>query len=100
MVAAWIVVGLMALSRLYLGVDYPINVVYAAVVSWALAEATFRWWCPDESFPIRYRRGGNAAHLDLGGARAEAVKRAMDLGGDECVEPEDDSLGIRRTVLR
>jgi membrane-associated phospholipid phosphatase len=77
MVAAWIVVGLMALSRLYLGVDYPINVVYAAVVSWALAEATFRWWCPDESFPISYRRGGNAAHLDLGGARAEAVKRGM-----------------------
>ena len=31
-------------------------------------EALYRWFVPDESFPVSYARGGNAAHLDLGGA--------------------------------
>jgi membrane-associated phospholipid phosphatase len=77
MAVAWAIVVLVALSRLYLGADYPSNVVYAAVFSWLLTETLFRWFVPDESFPVSYRRGGNAAHLDLGGARAEAVRHAM-----------------------
>jgi membrane-associated phospholipid phosphatase len=77
MAGAWAVVTLVAISRLYLAADYPSNVAYAAVFSWVLTETLFRWFVPDESFPVSYRRGGNAAHLDLGGARAEAVKRAM-----------------------
>jgi hypothetical protein len=47
------------------------------VFSWVLTETMFRWFVPDESFPVSYRRGGNAAHLDLSGPRAEAVQRAM-----------------------
>jgi membrane-associated phospholipid phosphatase len=74
---AWAAVVLDCLSRLYLGVDYPTNVIYAAILSWVLCEALYRWFVPDESFPVSYRRGGNAAHLDLGGRRAEAVKTAM-----------------------
>ncbi|MET0801462.1 MAG: hypothetical protein ABWZ53_09875, partial [Actinomycetota bacterium] len=77
MAGAWTIVALVAVSRLYLAADYPSNVAYAAVFSWVLTETLFRWFAPDESFPVSYRRGGNAAHLDLGGARAEAVKRAM-----------------------
>lgn len=77
MTGAWTAVVLVALSRLYLAADYPVNVVYAAVFSWVLTETLFRWFVPDESFPVSYRRGGNAAHLDLGGVRGEAVKRAM-----------------------
>jgi membrane-associated phospholipid phosphatase len=77
MAGAWTAVVLVALSRLYLAADYPSNVVYAAVFSWVLTETLFRWFVPDESFPVSYRRGGNAAHLDLGGARADAVRRAM-----------------------
>ncbi len=34
MAAAWIVVVLVALSRLYLAADYPSNVAYAALFSW------------------------------------------------------------------
>ena len=74
MAGAWTIVVLVAVSRLYLAADYPSNVAYAAVFSWVLTETLFRWFAPDESFPVSYRRGGNAAHLDLGGARAEAVK--------------------------
>lgn len=93
MTAAWIVVVLVALSRLYLAADYPSNVAYAALLSWVLSETLFRWFVPDESFPVSYRRGGNAAHLDLGGARAEAVKHAMaDQVGLEVTEVEPFGL--------
>jgi hypothetical protein len=77
MIAGWATVAVVGLARLYLAADYPFNVVYAAVFSWVLTETLFRWFVPDESFPVSYRRGGNAAHLDLGGARADAVRRAM-----------------------
>ena len=77
MAGAWTIVVLVGLARLYLAADYPSNVAYAALLSWVINEALFRWFVPDESFPVSYRRGGNAAHLDLGGARAEAVRRAM-----------------------
>ena len=93
MAGAWVVVVLVALSRLYLAADYPSNVAYAALLSWVINETLFRWFAPEESFPISYRRGGNAAHLDLGGARAEAVKRAMaDQVGLEVVEVEPFGL--------
>ncbi len=93
MAAAWIVVVLVALSRLYLAADYPSNVAYAALLSWVLSETLFRWFVPDESFPVSYQRGGNAAHLDLGGARAEAVKHAMaDQVGLEVAEVEPFGL--------
>ena len=93
MTAAWAVVVVVALSRLYLASDYPSNVAYAAVFSWVLTETLFRWFVPDESFPVSYRGGGNAAHLDLGGARAEAVKRAMaDQVGLHVVEVEPFGL--------
>ena len=93
MTAAWVVVVLVGLSRLYLAADYPSNVAYAALLSWVLTETLFRWFVPDESFPVSYRSGGNAAHLDLGGARARAVKRAMaDQVGLEVVEVEPFGL--------
>lgn len=93
MTAAWIVVVLVAFSRLYLAADYPSNVAYAALLSWVLSETLFRWFVPDESFPVSYRRGGNAAHLDLGGARAGAVKHAMaDQVGLEVTEVEPFGL--------
>ena len=77
MTAAWIAVILVCLARLYLGIDYPTNVAYAAVLCWVLSEALYRWFVPDESFPVSYAKGGKAAHLDLSGARGEAVKTAM-----------------------
>jgi membrane-associated phospholipid phosphatase/tRNA A-37 threonylcarbamoyl transferase component Bud32 len=77
MAVAWVAVGLDCLARLYLGVDYPTNVLYAAVLCWVLCEAAYRWFVPDEAFPVSYSRGGNAAHLDLSGPRAAAVKEAM-----------------------
>jgi tRNA A-37 threonylcarbamoyl transferase component Bud32 len=36
----------------------------------------FRWFTPNEVFPINYRRG-RAAHLDIGGVRGEAIRRGL-----------------------
>lgn len=93
MAGAWAIVVLVGLARLYLAADYPSNVAYAALLSWVIDETLFRWFTPDDSFPVSYRRGGNAAHLDLGGARAEAVKQAMaDQVGLEVTEVEPFGL--------
>jgi tRNA A-37 threonylcarbamoyl transferase component Bud32 len=36
----------------------------------------FRWFVPNEVFPVSYRRG-RSAHLDVGGARGQAIRRAL-----------------------
>jgi tRNA A-37 threonylcarbamoyl transferase component Bud32 len=36
----------------------------------------FRWFAPNEVFPVSYRRG-RSAHLDVGGARGQAIRRAL-----------------------
>jgi hypothetical protein len=43
----------------------------------------FRWFVPNEVFPVSYRRG-RTAHLDVGGARGQAIRRAL-----------EDQLGIQ-----
>jgi len=69
--------ALVAASRVYLGTAYPVAAVYAVVLGFGVALAVFGLFAPDESFPVSYKRGGNAAHLDLEGARTEAVVAAM-----------------------
>ena len=49
----------------------------------------FRLFAPNEAFPVTYRRG-RAAHLDVGGARGQAIRQAL-----------RDQLGLgRRTSNR
>jgi carbon-monoxide dehydrogenase small subunit len=43
----------------------------------AVAQLAFRWLVPEDVFPVTFRRGGNAAHLDLGGDRGSAIVTAM-----------------------
>jgi tRNA A-37 threonylcarbamoyl transferase component Bud32 len=42
----------------------------------AVGVNAFRFFTPNESFPVTYR-GGKTAHLDVGGQRGEAVRRAV-----------------------
>jgi tRNA A-37 threonylcarbamoyl transferase component Bud32 len=56
--AAIVVLGL---ARMRLGVDAPTDLLLFA---------------PEESFPVVYG-GAHGAHLDLGGARGEAIRRAL-----------------------
>jgi tRNA A-37 threonylcarbamoyl transferase component Bud32 len=80
------IVALVALARLYLAVDTPITVLVAIVVGVMIPLVAFRWLCPDEVFPVTYRRG-RSAHLDVGGRRGEAIRRAL---GDQLGVIVDD----------
>jgi membrane-associated phospholipid phosphatase len=72
-----VVVGLYAAARLYLGVDHPSDVVVGVVLCVAVLVNAFRFFTPNEVFPVAYRRG-KTAHLDVGGRRGEALRRAVE----------------------
>jgi membrane-associated phospholipid phosphatase len=84
-VVAAVVVGLVAFGRLYLGIDHPFDVVTGVALGVAIPLVAFRFFTPNELFPVRYRQG-KTAHLDVGGRRGEAIRRAV-----------EDQLGV--TVL-
>jgi hypothetical protein len=65
------------LSLAYLATVYPIAGLYSLLLAFCVAATLLGWLAPDEAFPVSYRRGGNAAHLDLSGRRSEAVAQAM-----------------------
>ena len=76
-VAMHVVLGLVVAAEIYLATDYPSAMAYAWVLSVVVAQVTFRWLVPEDVFPVTYHSSGNAAHLDLGGARRDAVIHAM-----------------------
>jgi membrane-associated phospholipid phosphatase len=70
------VVALFGLSRLYLGVDHPGDVLLGAAFAVAIAVTAFRFFTPNEVFPVVYRRG-RTAHVDVTGRRGEAIRQAV-----------------------
>ena len=74
---AAVLVGLLALARVYLGVDHPSDVLFGAIGAAAAATLAFRLFVPDEIFPVRYDRG-RAAHLAIDERREEAIREALD----------------------
>jgi membrane-associated phospholipid phosphatase/tRNA A-37 threonylcarbamoyl transferase component Bud32 len=79
------VVAVFVFARLYLGVDHPFDVLVGAAIGVAIPLNAFRYFTPNEVFPVTYRRG-KTAHLDVEGPRAAAIRRAV-----------EDQLGV--TVL-
>ena len=75
-VAVAAVVAVFALARLYLAVDHPGDVVVGAAFAVAIAVTAFRYFTPNEVFPVAYRRG-RTAHVDVTGRRGEAIRRAV-----------------------
>ncbi len=71
-----VVIGLVAIGRLYLGVDHPFDALTGIALGVALPLVAFRFFTPNELFPVTYRRG-KTAHLDVRGRRAEAIRRAV-----------------------
>ena len=70
------VVAVFGLARLYLGVDHPGDVLLGAAFAAAIAVTAFRFFTPNEVFPVVYRRG-RTAHVDVTGRRGEAIRQAM-----------------------
>jgi tRNA A-37 threonylcarbamoyl transferase component Bud32 len=75
----WVATGLVTLVglvRIYLGVDAPSDVLVGAAIGVTIPLLAYRWFTPNEVFPVSYRRG-RTAHLDVGGPRGEAIRRAL-----------------------
>jgi tRNA A-37 threonylcarbamoyl transferase component Bud32 len=76
----WVATGLVALlavALLYLGVAAPSDVLVGAAIGVTIPLLAFRWFTPGEVFPVSYRRG-RSAHLDVGGERGKAIRRALE----------------------
>jgi tRNA A-37 threonylcarbamoyl transferase component Bud32/membrane-associated phospholipid phosphatase len=76
------------LARLYLGVDHPGDVLLGAAFAVAIAVTAFRYFTPNEVFPVAYQRG-RTAHVDVTGKRGKAIRQAM-----------RDQLGLHVTEIR
>ena len=82
------VVAVFGLARLYLGLDHPGDVLLAVAFAVAIAVTAFRFFTPNEVFPVAYRRG-RTAHVDVTGRRGEAIRQAI-----------RDQLGLTVTEIK
>jgi tRNA A-37 threonylcarbamoyl transferase component Bud32/membrane-associated phospholipid phosphatase len=76
----WIAAALItavAVARIALGIDAPTDVLVGVGIGVTIPLLAFRRFTPGEVFPITYRRG-RGAHLDIGGARGQAIRRALE----------------------
>ena len=70
-----VVIAVFALARMYLALDHPGDVLLGAALGVAIPVTAFRFFTPNEVFPVAYRRG-RTAHVDVSGRRGEAIRRA------------------------
>jgi hypothetical protein len=68
--------GLFVAARMYLAVDGPSGVLAGLILGVAFPLTAFRWFTPNEAFPVVYRKG-STAHLDVTGRRGEAIREAV-----------------------
>jgi tRNA A-37 threonylcarbamoyl transferase component Bud32 len=76
----WVAAGLIAVvavARIAPGAEAPTDVLLTVGIAVSIPLLAFRRFTPNEVFPITYRRG-RAAHLDVGGARGAAIRRALE----------------------
>jgi tRNA A-37 threonylcarbamoyl transferase component Bud32/membrane-associated phospholipid phosphatase len=76
LIVSGVLVTSLILAQMYLGVDHPSDAIVSAIFSLAVTVVLFRWFAPEHAFPVTWTRGV-AAHLDVTGARGEAIKRAV-----------------------
>jgi membrane-associated phospholipid phosphatase/tRNA A-37 threonylcarbamoyl transferase component Bud32 len=74
---AAIVVGVVCVARTYLAVDHLTDLAFGVLIGVTVPIVAFRWFAPNDVFPVSYRRG-KTAHLDVTGRRGEAIVRAVE----------------------
>jgi hypothetical protein len=67
------VVAAVATARVALGVDAPTDLLVGVGIGVTMPLLLFRRFTPNEAYPVAYRRG-RSAHLDIGGARGQAIR--------------------------
>ena len=71
-----VVVTVFCLACLYLAVDHVDDILLGVALGVAIPVSAFRFFAPNEVFPVAYRRG-NTAHVDVTGARGEAIRHGV-----------------------
>ena len=71
-----VVVTVFCLACLYLAVDHVDDILLGVALGVAIPVTAFRFFTPNEVFPVAYRRG-NTAHVDVTGARGEAIRQGV-----------------------
>ena len=71
-----VVIGLFIAAELYLATYNPTDVLFGVALAVGISLNAFRTFTPNEVFPVAYRQG-KTAHLDIGGRRGEAIRRAL-----------------------
>ena len=74
--AVAVIIAVFCLARLYLAVDHPDDVLFGVALGVAIPVTAFRYFTPNEVFPVVYRRG-RTAHVDVTGRRGEAIRQAV-----------------------
>ena len=74
--ATAVIVTVFCLARLYLAVDHVDDLFLGLALGVAIPVSAFRFFTPNELFPVAYRRG-NTAHVDVTGRRGEAIRQGM-----------------------
>ena len=86
--AVAVVVAVFCLARLYLAVDHVYDLLLAVALAVAIPVTAFRFFTPNEAFPVAYRRG-NTAHVDVTGRPGQAIRQAV-----------RDQLGLTVTEIK
>lgn len=69
-------VGVLAISLMYLGTDHPTDLVVGWLIGPVVGVLVFRFVAPESVYPVAYGTG-RTAHLDVSGARGLAIKTAL-----------------------
>lgn len=89
---AGLAVAALVLANMYLGVEHPTDGLVSAQFAPAVVVVLFRLFAPESYFPVTWRPGVKA-HLDVTGARGEAIRKAVqDQLGLEVLEVEPFGL--------
>ena len=71
-----VIVVVFCLACLYLAVDHVDDLLLGVALGVAIPVSAFRFFTPNEIFPVAYRRG-NTAHVDVTGARGDAIRQGV-----------------------
>lgn len=74
--ATAVIVTMFCLARLCLAVDHLDDLLLGVALAVAIPVSAFRFFTPNEVFPVAYRTG-NTAHVDVTGARGEAIRQGV-----------------------
>jgi len=93
-------VGLFVLAQLYLAVDHPTDIGVSVVLGFSIPVLFFRLLVPNDAYPVVYALHRQTAHLDVTGARGEAIRRAAASSSGCWSSPSNPSDSAGRPARR